>query len=142
MGPFRAMRRVEFRDTDSAGIMHFSTYFTKMEEVEHEFFRTLGIRLIDEDASGVVTSWPRVSAQCDYRKAARFGDSLDIDLAIERIGRSSLTFVCDFVGNGERLATGRITAVYCTLPPGGPPEPLPIPDDLRVRLEPFRRAIA
>ena len=40
--PYRTCRRVEFRDTDAAGIMHFSTYFTYMEEVEHEFLRSLG----------------------------------------------------------------------------------------------------
>ena len=41
-------RRVEFRDTDAAGIMHFSTYFTYMEEAEHELFRRLGTTVMQK----------------------------------------------------------------------------------------------
>ena len=36
MPSFRTTRRVEFRDTDMAGIMHFSAFFTVLESVEHE----------------------------------------------------------------------------------------------------------
>jgi 4-hydroxybenzoyl-CoA thioesterase/acyl-CoA thioester hydrolase len=31
---FITTRRVEFRDTDAAGIMHFSVFFTAMESAE------------------------------------------------------------------------------------------------------------
>ena len=37
--PYRTTRRVEFRDTDAAGIVHFSAFFFYMESVEHEFLR-------------------------------------------------------------------------------------------------------
>jgi 4-hydroxybenzoyl-CoA thioesterase/acyl-CoA thioester hydrolase len=42
LAAFHTARRVEFRDTDAAGIMHFSTFFNRMEEAEHELLRTLG----------------------------------------------------------------------------------------------------
>ncbi|MHC4772214.1 MAG: acyl-CoA thioesterase, partial [Planctomycetota bacterium] len=31
-------RRVEFHDTDMAGIVHFTAYFRFMETAEHELF--------------------------------------------------------------------------------------------------------
>lgn len=34
---FEAIRRVEFSDTDLAGIMHYSNYFRFMETAEHAF---------------------------------------------------------------------------------------------------------
>jgi len=42
---FKAVRRVEFSDTDTAGIMHYSNYFRFMETAEHGFFRSLGLSI-------------------------------------------------------------------------------------------------
>ena len=39
---FKTERRVEFRDTDAAGILHFTSYFAYMEEAEHALLRHLG----------------------------------------------------------------------------------------------------
>ena len=63
---YRTTRRVEFRDTDAAGIMHFSAFFNYMEQVEHEFLRHLGMSVLARDEEGAI-SWPRVSASCDYQ---------------------------------------------------------------------------
>ena len=38
----KVVRRVEFCDTDMAGIVHYSNFFRYMEVAEHEFFRSLG----------------------------------------------------------------------------------------------------
>ena len=46
MSSFSATRRVEFRDTDAAGIMHFASFFPLMESVEHEFLRHLGLSVL------------------------------------------------------------------------------------------------
>ena len=46
---FRCRRIVEFRDTDAAGIAHFSAFFFWMESTEHEFLRELGVRVVDND---------------------------------------------------------------------------------------------
>ncbi|MEX0714760.1 MAG: acyl-CoA thioesterase, partial [Pirellulales bacterium] len=76
---FRATRRVEFRDTDAAGIAHFSCFFHYMEEVEHAFLRQLGLSVVMSDDQGTM-SWPRVAATCQYQGAVRFEDVLDIAL--------------------------------------------------------------
>ena len=39
---FQITRRVEFSETDLAGIMHFSNFFRFMESAEHAFWRSLG----------------------------------------------------------------------------------------------------
>ena len=39
---FNTTRRIEFSDTDMAGIVHFSRFFVFMEAAEHAFLRSLG----------------------------------------------------------------------------------------------------
>ena len=72
---FRIERRVEFVDTDSAGIVHFSNFFRFMEETEHAFYRSLGFTLYSRDAERTF-GWPRVAAECRYKSPLRFGELL------------------------------------------------------------------
>lgn len=44
MPSFQTSRRVEFCDTDMAGIVHFANFFRYMEAAEHELFRNLGLK--------------------------------------------------------------------------------------------------
>ena len=44
---FKLTRRVDFSDTDMAGIMHFSNFFRFMEAAEQAFFRSLGFSIYD-----------------------------------------------------------------------------------------------
>ncbi len=134
MGLYQTTRRVEFRDTDAAGIMHFSTYFLKMEEVEHEFLRSLGLSVVMPGDNGTHLSWPRVAVQCDYRGAARFEQVLEIDLGVERLGQSSVSYVLTFRIGQQTLATGKVTAVFCRFDGAERPQPLPIPADIRAKL--------
>ena len=62
--PFCTSRRVEFRDTDAAGIVHFSVVPVYMEQAGHELLRSLGMSVHQHDAQGEI-SWPRVSVGCD-----------------------------------------------------------------------------
>ncbi|MCO6459170.1 MAG: acyl-CoA thioesterase [Pirellulaceae bacterium] len=133
---FRTTRRVEFRDTDAAGIMHFSAYVAYMEEAEHELLRHLGLSVMMSDQEGPV-SWPRVSVQCDYQGAARFEDLLEIEVGIERLGEKSVTYGFQFRREGQPLASGRMTAVCCRLDPRGPIRSIPIPDWIRDKLQPL-----
>lgn len=126
---FRAQRRVEFRDTDAAGIVHFSAFFNYMEEVEHAFLRSLGLSVIMRDAGGTL-GWPRVAANCNYQAPVRFEDVLDVQLAIRRIGEKSVTYAFQFTHAGRAIAQGEITAVCCRVPPDGVPRSIAIPAEI------------
>src|SRR5262245_8365437 len=82
---FHTTRRVEWADTDTAGIIHFSRYFCFMEEVEHEFLRSRGLSCIMEHEGQRIT-WPRVSATCDFLKPVRFEDVMNVRLTVDRLG--------------------------------------------------------
>lgn len=134
---FHTRRRVEFRDTDAAGIMHFSAYFTYMEEAEHELLRSLGTSVVVplcDDQGRATISWPRVAAECQFSGPARFEDELEIAVRVVRIGRSSVTYGFQFLILDREIARGSLTVVCCRLADGGPPEPVPIPQPLAQRL--------
>jgi len=138
---FHVRRRVEFRDTDAAGIAHFSAFFTWMESAEHEVLRALGIPVVATGASGETLSWPRVSAACDYRSAVRFGDEMTIAVWVAALGRSSVTYAFRFLDGERVVADGRIVAVHCRMEGTGRPVPTELPAAVRARLEQHHPAV-
>lgn len=135
---FSIERRVEFRDTDAAGIVHFSAFFPMMESAEHALLRSLEISVFSGQDS---LTWPRVAAHCEYVSAARFEDMLHVAVQVTKIGTTSVQYTFTFTNPAENdrlVARGTLTAVCCrhsgSGPEGGHLEKAPIPDDLRQRL--------
>lgn len=137
-GPLKTTRRVEFRDTDAAGIVHFSAFFFWMESAEHELLRSAGVPVVDRQANGVDASWPRVSVSCDYVSAVRFGDELSVVAAVAKIGRTSVTYAFTFEHEGRLVAKGRVVAVRCLMHQGKKPEAVLVPHEIIARLEAYR----
>ena len=139
--PFRTTRRVEFSDTDAAGIMHFSAFFRFMEQAEHDLLRSQGLSVVMSDdvtqAGGGKLSWPRVHAHCDYRAPAHYEDVLDIEVSITRRGEKSASYSFRFAHAGRELAIGEITSVCCRIVAGQPPQSVEIPAWFRAKLVPF-----
>ena len=138
MPPLQTRRRVEFRDTDAAGIAHFSAFFFWMESAEHELLRAAGVAVVERYAAGVEASLPRGSASCDYTSAVRFGAEVEIAVTVEAVGRTSVTYDFAFTHAGTAVARGRIVAVRCLMHPGRKPEPVVVPAEITARLAAFR----
>jgi len=122
--PFRTRRRVEWIDTDAAGIAHFTAFLRYMEQAEHEFLRDRGLSVLMTDDAGPL-SWPRVSVRCDYHQSVIFEDELDIEVHIDRLGTKSITYGFHFLHNDDEIAVGTITAVCCRIGSGDGPRPAP-----------------
>ena len=132
---FSITRRVEFGDTDMAGIMHFANFFRFMEVAETDFLRSRGLNVSWLDG-GVKWGFPRVSAACDYQKPARFQDVLTIVVSLEKVGTKSVSYRFDFSNQlGEPVASGRMTSVFCRSARPEEIEALDIPDHIRAKLK-------
>lgn len=134
--PFRTRRRVEFRDTDAAGIMHFSAFFVFMEQAEHELLRQAGLSVVERDGDAEI-SWPRVSAECDFLSPVKFEQVLEIEVSVRRLGSKSVTYGFSFQCDGREVADGFITSVCCRMETGQPPRAIEIPERFRAALFPF-----
>ena len=104
---FKATRRVEFCETDMAGIVHFSNFYKWMEQCEHEFFRSLGLSIVEHQADGSTVGWPRVSSQCRFESPAHYEDVLEMLLTVQRIGVKSLSFDIAFCAPDNRWSHWR-----------------------------------
>src|SRR3954471_23424961 len=132
---FRVTRRVEFHDTDMAGIVHFSNFFRYMEFAEVEFLRAKGMSVASREREGERLGFPRVSASCDFRRPVRFEDLVEITVTIARLGRRSVTYDFEFFCRGKQIAKGGATAACCHKLPDGGLESVDIPADLRAKFE-------
>lgn len=133
---FRTTRRVEFCDTDAAGIVHFSRFFIFMETAEHEMLRSVGLSVLQAEGDHHL-SWPRVSVSCDYRQPARFDEILTIEVSIDRLGSKSVAYSFRFLRDDVLLATGKTTAVCCLIQHGELPKSMEIPAAIREKLAPL-----
>jgi acyl-CoA thioester hydrolase len=113
---FKLVRRVEFYETDMAGIVHFANFFRFMEACEHAFVRSLGTVVHPgEDEAGGIIGWPRVHAECDYRRPLRYDEEYETHLLVREKRERALHYDFRFWKVGERaeqpLARGRLVVV-------------------------------
>ncbi len=132
--PFTYSRRVQFSETDMAGIAHFANFFRWMEEAEHAYFRSVGLSVRTEYQEMEI-GWPRVSTSCEFFVPARFEDQLQISVGIVKMGEKSISWEITFSRDGTRLAVGKATTVCCIWSNKGL-ESIPIPAEIRLKLNP------
>jgi 4-hydroxybenzoyl-CoA thioesterase/acyl-CoA thioester hydrolase len=131
---FVATRRVEFHQTDAAGIVHFAQFFLWMEQVEHEFFRHLGSSVVARYGDRTI-SWPRVACQCQFKRPLRFEQVVKVEFGVAELRRSSVRYRSRFLLDQDEVASGTMTSVCCFADAGGQFQSTPVPPPLREKLE-------
>src|SRR5581483_3464654 len=135
---FQHTRRVEFCDTDMAGIMHFSNFFRFMEAAETAFMRSLGLSVVLSNC-GLDVCLPRVHAECDYQLPLRFEDEVLIHLLVEKKTARTLTYQFRFVklnaNPAIEIARGRLVAVCAARQEDGTLKAVPLPSAFADKLQ-------
>ncbi|MDQ4503208.1 thioesterase family protein [Sinomonas sp. ASV322] len=85
-------RTVEWVDTDASGHHHNSFIMRSVEAAEARLFKRLGVL---EEYFGIA---PRVHHEVDFRSKLYFGQEATTLLEIESVGRSSMTFRFEVMG--------------------------------------------
>jgi 2-aminobenzoate-CoA ligase len=112
-------RRIEWSDTDASGRWHNTAAFRMFEWAETALFERLGFL---EDVYGRL---PRVHIRADFKALLSHRDIVDIDLAVQDIGRSSITYAIQ-MRRGHEVCV-EATVVAALVDPNGAPEPWPDP---------------
>jgi len=135
---FKAIRRVEFAETDMAGIVHYSNFFRYMETAEHGFFRSLGLSVVMDQFDPPV-GWPRVHAECDYLFPLRFEDEVEIHMLVREKKSKSLSYLFRFrklnASPVIEVARGGLTVVCVTHEAKGEMAAITIPEYLAQKIE-------
>lgn len=116
-------RRVEFHETDAAGIAHFSSLLIFMEQAEHALLRSLGLSVAShatthakvEHPSGPDLRWPRLRVEAQFESPVRFEDVLSIQTHVASIGQTSVVYEHQMSVDQRLVATGSMKCVCCLM---------------------------
>jgi acyl-CoA thioester hydrolase len=124
-------RRVEFADTDAAGMVHFSVFFRYMEEAEHAAWRAAGLDIFEKHEE---QSWPRISARFDFKAPLRFQDEFEVRTEMGAVTRSTIQWAHVLMRGETVIGNGTVTAGCVKKNPDGTMKSTPIPEDIISRL--------
>ncbi len=118
-------RRIEWMDTDAAGIYHWTTAFRLAEAAEAVMHTALGI------ADFTFGATPRVAVSASFAQALRFNELVDVELAVQALGRTSVQYRLTITTNGTQAVDGSLKACLIDRETG---RATPWPDAIRDRL--------
>jgi len=114
---FTTHKMIQFSHCDPAGIVFYPQFFYILHYINK-----------------LRTGWPMVRLETDFKRPSRYGDQIDVDIEVFKLGSTSLGLEYTIRGDdGERLVANSVI-VLTNLDTG---KPLPIPDDLRAALTPY-----
>ena len=132
---FTIEERVRWGDVDAARIIFYGSYIHFFEFAETELFREVGLPYgVMFDELGI---WlPRVHLECDFHRAARLDDLLEVSVYVGHIGNKSmrLNFEVRRKGEEELIATANFILAAVKQDTF---ETVRVPDALRERLAPY-----
>jgi acyl-CoA thioester hydrolase len=133
MPPFAHRLRVRYNECDAQGHVFNANYFVYFDVTLTELWReAFGSydALIADGLDMVVAE-----AGARFRAPARFDDELEITLAVERLGNTSMVSAIAIARDGNTLVDGRIVHIFVRADRLG--EKAPIPDHVRRMLQPY-----
>jgi YbgC/YbaW family acyl-CoA thioester hydrolase len=135
---FKVVRRVEFAETDMAGIVHYVNFFRYMESAEHAFFRALGLSIVMDQFEPPV-GWPRIRAECHFTHPLRFEDEVEVHLLVREKRSKSLSYAFRFrklnATPPVEVARGSVTVVCVAHARDGRMKAVSIPHVVAERIE-------
>jgi len=126
----RYHRRVQFAETDMAGVVHFSYFLRYMEEAEHALWRAAGLSIA---SSGSNIGFPRVAVSIEYHAPLYFEDEFEVHVRITAISRRSIRYESVMTKGGTKVASGTITSV-CVQNTPAPMRSIDLPADVVSKL--------
>ena len=127
---YRYHRRVQFADTDAAGVVHFSWIVKYMEEAEHALWREAGLTIAPVDG---IVGYPRVALSVDFKAPLHFEEEFDVHVRIEAISRRTIRYAHTIRRGETVIAIGSMTAA-CVRKVPPPMKSIEIPPEVLERL--------
>ena len=125
---------VRFTHTDPAGYVFFPRFFEMFQAaVEDWFSDCLGLNYAEQIVQHGV-GFPTAHTECDFVRPCRLGETLELRLVLEKVGRSSLTLRFDGSVQGETRLRARSVLVTIEMQHG---RPQPLGAELRERLQAY-----
>jgi len=133
MAGFSHTHRVSYADCTVGNHIYYSRYLDLLEAARGEFFRALGVPLLDWQEQGLI--FPVIECSLRYRSPARYDDLLQIEVWPAVVDRVRFKFGYRILKQTGHLVLEGETAHVCT---GLDEKPKRLPEQLRQILENLR----
>ncbi len=100
--------RVRFGHADPAKIVYYPRFFEWFHDAMEAMFEDVSGRPYAEVLEGTRAGFPAVSLACEFKAPARFGELVDVEVFLSRLGERSGTFEYRVRRRGELLATATV----------------------------------
>jgi 4-hydroxybenzoyl-CoA thioesterase len=136
---FQALKKIRFHHCDPAGIVFYPQFFYLLHEVQEDFLAHIGFPEHELIAGG--TGVPIVNLKTEFVGMCRFGDEVNITLALTRLGQASIGMRYEIHSTSSpsekagSLKLSAETVVVCSEVPNG--KAIAIPELLRQALLPY-----
>jgi acyl-CoA thioester hydrolase len=124
---------VRYAECDQQGVVFNAHYLAYADEAVEHILRQQGVAYTELLARGLDTSV--VASELQWSSSARWGEVVDVDGTVERVGRTSFV-VAMTISVGERLCC-RVRTTYVLTDVNR--APTPVPDDIRAQWSPPAR---
>jgi 4-hydroxybenzoyl-CoA thioesterase len=132
--PFRTSLTVRFGDVDLAGFVYYPRLVHYCHVAMEDFFaRELGLdyaRFLADHRQGL----PTVHLEADFRRPLHYGDRIEIEVFVERLGESSVHWLYRLRRDGGDPPAAELRVVTANMDAETRTK-RPLPDWLRERLE-------
>lgn len=132
IGEFVYHRRVQYKETDASGIVHFSSFFVYAEEAEHAMWRAAALSVEPEHTE---LGWPRVAASFEFFRPLRFEDQIEVRIRLVERTAKTFRYQSVIMLAGEVAAIGSSTSICVRKVPGERLRAVDIPQDIADRFE-------
>jgi YbgC/YbaW family acyl-CoA thioester hydrolase len=127
---FYAHIKVRFGDADPAGLVYYPVIFHYCHIAMEEFFAErcgIGYHALMMD-EGI--GFPTVNAQAEFFVPLVYGDEVEVEVSVARVGRSSVTFEYNIRRASDNTLCARSTQIHVAMSLETRSS-LPIPDKYR-----------
>lgn len=106
------IRKANYYETDQMGIIHHAHYIHWFEEARVDFMEQMGYGYQKAMESGL--DFALLSAHCEYKSMARFGDRLSIQIRITELtpARMTVSYAVTDAETDDLRATGYTKHCY------------------------------
>jgi acyl-CoA thioester hydrolase len=123
----RTPLQVRFRDTDAFGHVNNAVFFTYIELARIRYL--LDVLQPEEPFERMPLILARV--ELDFRSPIMFGEDVEVETQVDRIGRSSIAMSHRMTANGRLVGEAQSVLVTYDYEIA---KPMPVPDDWRERI--------
>jgi len=127
--------KVQFGDTDAAGIVYYPNYYRYMDNATHAFFEQIGFPT--QELLEKRYSIPLLEAHCNFFAPGYFHRIITVTTKVEELREKVFKLAHQFKDGETVIAQGYEVRAWVSLK-GEKPKAQPIPEELKHKLQQYQ----